>query len=1103
MRRLYLLPIVIVALLAIVFVLAGNPLVLNYVKQKAETGIAEATGMPVTLGRLRGNLFYSVQLEEIDFADAVRIDRLDIIYNPLRLLRKELDIRSVTVSGLQVDLMQLQDMAAHLPEKTGGEATPAPSFTVKIRRFSIENSGLFGDVGSTPVEVSLATRGSMLHEFLMIDSLRLRTADSWVLAKGSVPLSEKHDLVLDYELEVSAHDLGIAELTGRISSQGSVGGTFSAIQLRASSDLAVRYQEYDLTGTVLLDWLLPDFSQLQLDARLNAMTESFQEGMRAKDTSLLHLSLRNKNLDCNIRSTLGNLLIRGDLRDDITEPYFRGRVEGDFDYLDFEPSFTGSVLYENGTLYLSDFNLVSRRVAMHMSGIFNTKKNEISNARVELSCSDLSVWNTFINAPDNMAGELWCSIDMWGSLDAPQARARLRVTDALIYGEKIIGVDFDLSLRDNVATLDSGRIFNERGEIMPAGQYGIKNGNFTASVRTEGLVFEPPETFGKATLPLGGTLGLNLMAQGNVQAPFVKGSIWVREFVYDTLSFGDYELELQLEDDSLRFAFASGAEDLILHAMIVLGGSFPCVADLELYHYELDQYITPATGFLTAHVSAKGALARIIDASGVIDIDTVRILVEGHSIENKGVISARLQDRMLHLKSCQLALADQSLFVNGTIPLDFTAGSMDITANSGQIQLGDIAYFLPREPAIRGFLRFDLRMQGKPRALDVDGMLSLTDASYTLENLAVDSVNGLLRFRNGLATIDRFAGKVNKGRFSIAGFADVSRGMLDTMLVELDVDRLDYSNRNFGDIVCSADLVAGARRDSLRISGEVIVDEAAYTAPMRLQTYLRLLTNANRPAPQQPEIARRIYCDIGIAVPDSIVIKNNIADLVVKADLQLRGYLARLNAYGTIAALDEGTIKYLGKTFTIVSAVIQFDDPYKIDPVIDLAATSTIAAADGDYEVYLLLDGTATTWQLQLSSNPPLPEQDIVSLILIGQRRPGAVGGMAKDLDLKGKVKDYALDMVRYNIEKTTEEMLGLDKFTLTGDLSDPTKMRIGIEKNIAKGFRLHYSTGLESWELYQIGASYDLTDRFSIFTLYDQENRNTSVDLEYKLKIK
>jgi translocation and assembly module TamB len=323
------------------------------------------------------------------------------------------------------------------------------------------------------------------------------------------------------------------------------------------------------------------------------------------------------------------------------------------------------------------------------------------------------------------------------------------------------------------------------------------------------------------------------------------------------------------------------------------------------------------------------------------------------------------------------------------------------------------------------------------------------------------------------------------------------------MLLNIKLNRVDYVNKDFGNVVCSADLIVGARKDSLRIRGEIIVDEAAYTAPMKLQTYLRLLTNANRPAPQQPEITKRIYCDLGIVVPDRIVIANNVADLSVTADLQLKGYLARLNAYGTIAAIDEGTIQYLGKKFTITNAVIQFDDPYRIDPVIDLTATSMIAAADGDYEVYLLLDGTATTWQLQLSSDPPLPEQDIVSLILIGQRRPGAVGGMAKELDLKGKVKDYALDMVRHNIETTTGDMLGLDKFTLSGDLSDPKRMRIGMEKSIAKGFRLYYSTGLESWELYQIGASYDLTDRFSIFTLYDQENRNTSVDLEYKLKIK
>ena len=458
---------------------------------------------------------------------------------------------------------------------------------------------------------------------------------------------------------------------------------------------------------------------------------------------------------------------------------------------------------------------------------------------------------------------------------------------------------------------------------------------------------------------------------------------------------------------------------------------------------------------------------------------------------------------MLYLSSCQLLVADQSFFADGKFPLDFTRGSMDFTVNSGDIQLGDVAYLLPRDPAIRGVLRFDLRVQGRPKALDVDGMLSLADASYMAGIISVDSVAGLVRFRNGLATIDHLAGKINEGRVDIIGFADFSHGLLDTMLLDIRLNKLDYSNKDFGNIVCSADLQFGARKDSMRISGEVVVDEGAYTAPMNLQTYVRLLTSANRPEPQQPDIAKRTYCDIGISVPDKILIKNNVADLAVKADLQVRGYLSKLNAYGTIAALDEGTIQYLGKKFTIVNAVIQFDDPYKIDPVIDLAATSTITAADGDYEIFLFLNGTVTTWQLELSSNPPLPEQDIVSLILIGQRRPGAVGGMAGDLDLKGKVRDYALDMVRRNIEKTTEQVLGLDKFTLTGDLSDPLTMRIGIEKSIIKGFRFQYSTGLESWELYQVGASYDLTEKFSISTMYDQENRNTSVDLQFNLKIK
>jgi len=447
----------------------------------------------------------------------------------------------------------------------------------------------------------------------------------------------------------------------------------------------------------------------------------------------------------------------------------------------------------------------------------------------------------------------------------------------------------------------------------------------------------------------------------------------------------------------------------------------------------------------------------------------MQLFVEQKPIENIKAIIADLEGGEIHVQSCELTFAGQNLNLQGSMPLDFESAAMDLSASSSEIKLSDIAYLLPKDPAISGVLKFSLHVGGRPEALDIDGQLTLANGRYDFNNVRIDSVNSYFKFKNGVITSERFSGKMNKGRFAIEGFADLSRGLLDTVSLVIEVDRVDYTNKEFGRVVSSADLQVSVKRDSMWVSGEVVINEAVYDKAMRLQTVIGLLTKANRPAPQQPEISRRIYCNVGITVPDSVKIANNVANLAVKADLQLKGYLAHLNVYGTIAALNEGTIQYLGKKFKIVNAVIQFDDPYKIDPVIDLTATSTIAAADDDYEIYLLLDGTATTWHLELNSNPPLPEQDIVSLLLIGQRRPGAVGGMAKELDLKGKVKDYALDMVRHNIEKTTEEFLGLDEFTLTGDLSDPAKMRIGIEKSIAAGFRLHYSTGVESWELYQV----------------------------------
>jgi autotransporter translocation and assembly factor TamB len=1103
MRKLVLAVGVIGALLVFVFFLAGTPLVLRFVGRKIETAVKESTGMSLVIGRLKGNLFYNAQLEGVDLANTIHIEKLRVRYNPIRLLKRQVDIKSVQITGLHVDFDRLDALIKNLPKKTEKKSTEAPTFVINIRQFSIKNSGFAGKFGKAELSVSLAARGNLAQEKFGLDSLCLRTERSQFIISGTIPLNEQNDLVLGYEMKIAAEELGIPDLRGDIQGHGSVGGKLSAIALQTILEFDVRYLENKLNGHVAVDWLLPDLDDLNFAAQLHALSPPLRKDDDRPDSWNLDLKIRNSNLDCAIQSNRGDLRVRGVLKSDLTRPYFRGMIQGHVDYADFEPSFNGQIYYRNDMLELSAFELLSRRATLDLSLLLDTRTRKILKTDLDLSCSDLSVVNDFVRYPPNIKGKLSCQLRGSGFLDNPTASAKLSMSDVVIYGENIASAFFDLSMRDRVAKIDSGIIASMRGKVMLAGSYGLKKKDFTANLQSDGIFFESPEVFGTATLPLGGTVGLDLTAEGNVHVPRVKGKIFINGLVYDSLEFGDYALECQLADDTLQFSFMSIEGDLVLSSTMILGGSFPCVADLKLHHYALDRYVKPTAGFVTAEISAEGELMHVSEAAGTMRVDTVLLEVEGKPIENVEAVIVQLRDRAIHLRSCEFVVAGQRVSLHGSMPFDFESRVIDLSLSSSDIQLSDISYLLPLNSVISGGLRFDLRIQGKPKALDIDGQLSLTNGKYEISNVNVDSVYSLLSFRNGVVTIERFSGRVNKGQFSINGFANLSRGLLDTLSLAIAVDRFDYSSKDFGSFVCNADMQVSAHRDSMRIGGEITIIEAVYDKPIRLQTLVGLLTKVNRPAPQQSEFSSRTYCDIGIVVPDSIRITNNVADVSAKADLQLKGYLAHLNAYGTITALDEGTIQYLGKKFTIVNAVIQFDDPYKIDPVIDLTATTTIATAEGDYEIFLALDGTVNTWQLGLNSNPPLPEQDIVSLILIGQRRPGGVGGMAKEMDLKGKVKDYALDMVRHNIEKTTEEALGFDKFTLTGDLSKPTTMRIGIEKSIAKGFTLHYSTGLESWELYQVGASYDLTNKISIFTMYDQENRNTSVDLDFHIKIR
>src|SRR4029453_13396810 len=78
-----------------------------------------------------------------------------------------------------------------------------------------------------------------------------------------------------------------------------------------------------------------------------------------------------------------------------------------------------------------------------------------------------------------------------------------------------------------------------------------------------------------------------------------------------------------------------------------------------------------------------------------------------------------------------------------------------------------------------------------------------------------------------------------------------------------------------------------------------------------------------------------------------------------------------------------GTFFFQSNRYTVTRGNIDFVDPLRIQPVMDIEAESQVR----DYRVILSITGKGDNPKLSLRSDPPLPELEIVSLIAGGSTR--------------------------------------------------------------------------------------------------------------------
>src|SRR4030095_3926618 len=114
----------------------------------------------------------------------------------------------------------------------------------------------------------------------------------------------------------------------------------------------------------------------------------------------------------------------------------------------------------------------------------------------------------------------------------------------------------------------------------------------------------------------------------------------------------------------------------------------------------------------------------------------------------------------------------------------------------------------------------------------------------------------------------------------------------------------------------------------------------------------------------------------------NITIQNQLADLEARVDIDWKGTVDEPSITGPVEA-SGGTLLFQGNKYTVTRGNIDFIDPLRIQPIIDIEAESQVR----DYRVILSITGRGDNPKFAMPSAPPLPELEIVSLIAGGRSR--------------------------------------------------------------------------------------------------------------------
>jgi translocation and assembly module TamB len=239
-----------------------------------------------------------------------------------------------------------------------------------------------------------------------------------------------------------------------------------------------------------------------------------------------------------------------------------------------------------------------------------------------------------------------------------------------------------------------------------------------------------------------------------------------------------------------------------------------------------------------------------------------------------------------------------------------------------------------------------------------------------------------------------------------------------------------------------------------------------------------------------------VRMNIEVRGVDALRVRNNLADLHGEIDLSVQGTIARPRVFGKIELERGGEITYAGEQYEITRGLLTFADPYEINPLIDLVA----ATRRRDYDVLLNLSGTRDRLAVNLTSDPPLPEMEVLSLLASGKVSSDTGLTPTSSRQTTANAADLLYRQAANLVGDRVSNLFGLDRFRLDplGSGDSVSSARVTVGKRLSKDVFVTYSLDPSSTENSVLEVEWQVSDRV-VLVLSQNADGSYSVDARFE----